>query len=146
MGLDMKDFNKFKDQFRELSKDFNNFLKGWTIKEGYKVVADAKLNTPPFFSKRPEDSKSTGNFRNSFYAEHYRKKGNKASIRVGNSVEYASHLEYGHVIKGGEGRQEIVGFKEGAYVLTKSINKIESGIADDFDADFSAFLKQKGIS
>ena len=144
-SFDFNEFFEYSKKFKSLQADFDNFLKNWITEQAARIVADAKRNTPPHFSRRPEDSKSTGHFRNSFYWGDYHKTSNSASVEVGNSVDYASFLEYGFHIKGGAGRQQIVGFKDGNFILTKAVNKQETKMKEQFDKAFTAFLKQKGI-
>ena len=54
-------------------------------------------------------------------------------------MDYASFVEYGTVERNWK-------YKDGVFMLTKSINEVEQKIHQDFDKQFTRFLKSKGIN
>lgn len=129
MGLDMNDFVKYVNSFKDMQAEFDEFLKNWITKQGNIVLIDTKANTPV----------DTGNLRNSWNLGNYQRQGNKAQIGINNSAEYASFIEYGTP------RRPNWKWADGAKMMTKAVYKQSEKMPDDFDKAFTAFLKQKGI-
>ena len=130
MGLDMKDFIKYVENFKEMEKEFEAFLKNWIIKQGDKLIANTKARTPV----------DTGNLRNSWSLGDYQRDGRTASIGINNSAEYASIIEYGTP------KRPNWKWAGGAHMLTISMNEILRDMPDLFDKAFSEFLKSKGLN
>lgn len=129
MGLDMKDFVKYVENFKDMEKDFEAFLKNWIIKQGDKLIANTKARTPV----------DTGNLRNSWSLGEYQRQGTSASIGINNSAEYASIIEYGTP------KRPNWKWAGGAHMLTISMNELLRDMPDLFDKAFTDFLKSKGI-
>ena len=130
MGLDMNDFVKYVENFKEMEKEFDDFLKKWITQQGSKLLANTKARTPV----------DTGNLRNSWSLGEYERQGNVASIGINNSAEYASIIEYGTP------KRPNWKWSVGAHMLTISMNEILRDMPDLFDKAFSDFLKSKGIA
>ena len=67
MGLNMNDFTKYANDFKDMQSEFEEFLKNWITKQGNIVLIDTKANTPV----------DTGNLRNSWSLGNYQRQGNK---------------------------------------------------------------------
>lgn len=129
MGLDMNDFVKYANDFKDMQSEFEEFLKNWITKQGNIVLIDTKANTPV----------DTGNLRNSWSLGNYQRQGNKAQIGINNSAEYASFIEYGTPAR------RNWKWADGAKMMTKAVYKQSEKMPADFDKAFTEFLKQKGI-
>lgn len=131
MGLDMSDFVKYANEFKNMEADFNKFLKNWLTKEGYITLEDIKKNTPV----------DTGNLRNSWQLKDVKTEGNKPQFTVYNPVqEYASIIEYGTPAR------PKWKWAEGAHMMQKGIFNALDRMPKTFDEAFIAFLKSKGLA
>jgi len=130
MGLDMKDFVKYVENFKDMEKDFEAFLKNWITKQGDKLIASTKARTPV----------DTGNLRNSWSLGEYQRQGTSASIGINNSAEYASIIEYGTP------KRPNWKWAGGAHMMTISMNELLRDMPELFDKAFSEFLKSKGLN
>ena len=129
MGLDMKDFVKYVENFKELEQEFDAFLKKWITKQGGILIGKTKERTPV----------DTGNLRNSWSLGNYQRNGATAQIGINNSADYASHVEYGTP------KRPNWKWANGAQMLTKSLYEMEQSMPVDFDTAFTAFLQEKGL-
>ena len=130
MGLDMKDFEKYVNNFSNMEAEFNEFLKKWLIKEGYITLGDITGNTPV----------DTGALRNAWQLTDIKTDNKSASFTVNNSMEYASIIEYGTPAR------PSWKWAEGAHMMTKGINNALVRMPKTFDKAFKEFLKSKGIA
>lgn len=128
MGLNMKDFEKYVNDFKNMENEFEDFLKNWIIIQSGILIAKTKQRTPV----------DTGNLRNSWYRGEYKRSSGSVEIEINNSAEYASFVEYGTPAREWK-------WKDGAKMLTKSLYEMEQSMPIDFDKAFTAFLKEKGI-
>lgn len=127
--LDMKDFIEYSKNFKDLKKEFKAWLKGWMLKQGNLLIAATKARTPV----------DTGNLRNSWYLKNdVQVQGNSASVKFGNSAEYASIIEYGTPAR------PSWKWAGGAHMMTISMAELEQRMPDAFDRAFTEFLKEKG--
>lgn len=129
MGLNMNDFVEYAEKFKGLEKEFELFLKKWMTQQASNLVVRTKEKTPV----------DTGNLRNSWYFENYKRSGNKAQIEINNSADYASFIEFGTPARPNWK------WADGAHMLTKSLFEIEQTMPNDFDKAFTEFLKSKGL-
>lgn len=129
----MANFGKFleyKEKWTDesLQSDLNSFLANFLKQQGRKVIGKTMLRTPV----------DTGALRASWQLGDIEEKTNSYEITIENNQEYASYVEYGTVERQWK-------YKDGVYMLTKSINDVEQKINNDFDNEFTKFLKDKGI-
>ena len=129
----MANFEKFLDYKEKwtdesLQNDLNSFLANFLKQQGRKVIGKTMLRTPV----------DTGALRASWQLGDIEEKTNSYEITIENNQEYASYVEYGTVERQWK-------YKDGVYMLTKSINDVEQKINNDFDNEFTKFLKDKGI-
>lgn len=130
MGLDMKDFVKYVENFKDMEKEFDTWLKNWITKQGNVLLANTKNRAPV----------DTGNLRNSWSLGKPEKEGNKVSIEIKNDADYASHIEYGTP------KRPNWKWAEGAHMMTISMNELLRDMPEFFDYAFREFLKSKGIA
>ena len=113
---------------KSLQSDLQSFIKNFVKDKGQEIVARTKLRTPV----------DTGALRNSWQVGDFREKTNAYEIDILNNQEYASYVEYGTVEREWK-------WKNGAFMLTKSLNEVEQKIHNDFNIKFTKFLNDKGI-
>lgn len=124
------EFQKYCEKWTDesLQNDFKNFMQDFLSLKGQEVIAKTRLRTPV----------DTGALRNSWQLSKVEQKGNKYEVEISSNMDYASFVEYGTVERKWK-------YKDGVYMLTKSINDVEQKIHQDFDDRFTAFLRNKGI-
>lgn len=130
MGLDMSDFKKYVNDFKDMQKDFKKWLKDWLVKEGYITLEDIKNNTPV----------DTGHLRNSWELKDVYMTDSEVGFTVYNGVhEYASIIEYGTPARPNWK------WSGGAHMMTNGVNKEMERLPKSFDEEFTKFLKSKGL-
>lgn len=130
----MADFDKFLEYTekwtdKSLQSDLSDFMKDFLKSQGQRVIGKTMMRTPV----------DTGALRASWQLGNVEQKGNSFEIDIKNNQNYASYVEYGTVEREWK-------YKDGVYMLTKSIDEVEQKIHQDFDKQFTRFLKNKGIS
>ena len=130
MGLDMRDFEKYVNNFKYMEAEFQEFLKKWLIKEGYITLSDIANNTPV----------DTGALRNDWQLIDVKTNNKSASFTVKNSMDYASIIEYGTPAR------PKWKWADGAHMMTKGIYNALNRMPKTFDKAFKDFLKSKGIA
>ena len=129
--LNMADFNRYRENFKELNKEFKAWLKGWILKQGNILLGNIKARTPV----------DTGELRNSWYLKNdVQIKGDTVIVKFGNSADYASYIEYGTP------KRPNWKWAEGAHMMTISMNELLRDMPEFFDYAFREFLKSKGIA
>ncbi|MHC1683421.1 MAG: HK97 gp10 family phage protein [Clostridiaceae bacterium] len=91
------------------------------------TVANTQLTTPV----------QSGNLRRSWGRSKITKEGNIYKGEVGTNIDYAEHVEYGHVTKNG-------GFVKGQFMLTNSVKVAEKKlphVSDDILDEITKELK-----
>ena len=129
----MANFDKFQEYTQKwtdksLNSDLSSFMENFLKQQGQKVIGKTMLRTPV----------DTGALRASWKLGNVEQKSNSYEVEIENNQEYASYVEYGTVEREWK-------YKDGVYMLTKSINDVEQKINNDFDKEFTKFLKNKGI-
>ena len=130
----MANFDKFQEYMQKwtdksLLSDLSSFMENFLKQQGQKVIGKTMLRTPV----------DTGALRASWKLGDVEQKSSSYEVEIENNQEYASYVEYGTV-------EREWNYKDGVYMLTKSINDVEQKINNDFDKEFTKFLKNKGIS
>ena len=124
MSVDTRQLERFARQLERAGRDMNNVRREIIQKEAQSVVTRAKLIC------KKENIWDTGNLCRSFHAQNAVVSGNTASCVVGNDMEYASHVEFGHLkVKRGDEplmvrRREAMDNKRyvrGKYILTRAV-------------------------
>jgi hypothetical protein len=129
----MANFEKFLEYKEKLTdeslqSDLKSFMENFLKQQGRKIIGKTMFRTPV----------DTGALRASWQLGNIEEKTNSFEITIENNQEYASYVEYGTVERQWK-------YKDGVYMLTKSINDVEQKINQDFDKEFTKFLKDKGI-
>ena len=112
----------------KLLSDLDKFVANFLELKAQEVKADTVNNTPV----------DTGALRAAWQIGKLRKQGNSYMIDFINNQDYASYVEYGTVEREWK-------WKNGAFMLTKALNRVQNNLQKDFDKKFTKFLKDKGI-
>lgn len=110
-------------------------IKGGTLRRGWTVNVHEEAYT--LAQTRGPDSNSME--QRSYVAERpIIVSGNTYTITIGNPVEYAMYVEYGHRTKGGKGQ----GFVKGQHMLTNSIIRLEPQVPKILDRKIQKYLNK----
>lgn len=125
-----KNFLEYMEKWKDpkLLSDLDNFVTNFADEKGQEIIAKTKLRTPV----------DTGALQNAWQKGKVKKSGNDYYVQIENNQDYASYVEYGTT-----GREWK--WKNGAFMLTKSLNEVEQKLHNDFDNKFTKFLRDKGI-
>ncbi len=131
--VDFHDFDVLRNSFKHLQGDFDQFLKDFLVEMAERIIAKTKPKTP----------KVTGALRNAWQLGNVTGSGKEISVEILNPMEYATEIEYGHriVVGTGENKRE-VGWYNGRFMLTASIDLIQKQMPLRFDRQFREFLKK----
>ena len=126
-GVNLKEFNQLQDKISKMNNEFENFLKEYMVEMAEMVIAKAKRKTPV---GTPESTGIPnyvgGTLRRNWQIGDVRRVGNNIEVEILNPTEYATEVEYGHRIMGGAGHSIEVGWKDGRFMLTTSVNEIRA--------------------
>lgn len=156
--FDYSQFEKYVETFEKMTKEFDTFLKQFLLEMAQRVVADAKRNTPVdtgalrnsyFIGSQQVALKETGGTSKSGRVEvtfdpenstilDINVVGNNFEVLIGNQMEYASYVEYGHALKDGR-------WKAGYFMLTVAIDKVQKQIPKRFESAFKQFMMNRGV-
>lgn len=139
-GVDAKEWKEMQKKLEKISQDSNNdslpyFLRGFIAEMAERVIAKTKPRTP----------KDTGALRSAWQLGSITRKGQNFEIEILNPMEYASEVEFGHRIMGGEGHTKEKGWKDGRFMLTISITEIKKQMPLRFAQQWSQFCKKWGL-
>lgn len=127
--------------------DFDDFIKYCKMWSDPKLVKEIQDFTEKFFKKQanitlgdvvqntPED---TGALKAAWVLKDYEKNADSFKIDFFNGQDYASFIEYGTVERKWK-------WKDGAFMLNKALNRALSRINDEYEKEFTKFLKSKGL-
>lgn len=130
-GFDYSDFKAYRDNFTTMYLQFDKWLTSFLLEQGMRFIAKVKPRTPV----------DTGDLRNHWQLEGISRDGNILKCWFVNSMYYATFVEYGHAkpYKAGaaEGGPDWV---EGYFMMTVTLEEIQSAMPARFDAAFTQFL------
>lgn len=148
MGLDFRQTLEFERNIRQANRDLPNMLKKFLLKEGQRIIAQTKQNTPVdtgalraawllgneetrVFTN--EEGRQQSDIVRNADIESVRVVGDDLQITIVNNMEYASYVEYG------------TSKMEGRYMLTRSIAEVERNMPNRLKREFRRFLRGYGI-
>ena len=117
---DIEGLNEFINELNNISTKVDNIITNTLEETATKIVASTQLNTPVL----------TGNLRRSWTHDNVKKDGDKYSINVGSSLEYAKPVEEGHRTKNGT-------FVQGRFMLRDAITQNENNIQNKIDQELN---------
>lgn len=134
--VDFSEFDKFRRQCQSLESDFDTFLKDFLIGVAKRVLRQTKPKTP----------KDTGALRTAWQLGDITGRGREISVEILNPMEYATDIEYGHRIVVGQGKdKKEVGWYDGHFMLTTSIDSLQQQMPFRFERQFGDFCRKHGI-
>lgn len=152
MSMDFKEFQDLLNNFKEVQKQHEAFLRKFLTEMGMRALAQTKKLTPV----------DTGNLRNNWELSQVYRKGDELYIVLFNPTEYASFIEDGHMQYSrwvpGEWRDDrfeyIPGAKTGMMLKEKwipgfhmariSIAKVERELPKRYERALKQFMKGLG--
>lgn len=138
MGLDYREFKQFRDNFNKLDKEFDKWLHNFLLKEGMRFIREVKFRTPV----------DTSDLRNHWQLSGgITREGDTLKCWFVNSMNYATHVEYGHAKPYKSGAAEgSADWVEGYFMMTVSIMVIERQMPARFERAFKRFLDSLGVT
>lgn len=127
MPADFSQLENLKKYYARVAKEFNQFLEDFLFEQAMRALRKIKLRTPV----------DTGALRNAWTVESgVVKKGNTLIVVIKNPLEYASFIEYGHT------KQNRIGWVDGYFMATISIQEVQDAMPKRFDKAFKDFLSR----
>ena len=130
--FDFTEFERYRNNFYNLYVQFDAWIAKFVLREGMRFIAKVKPRTPV----------DTGDLRNHWQLDGMTRNGDVINCWFVNSMDYATHVEYGHAkpYKSGaaEGSSDWV---DGYFMMTITIDEIQRAMPARFDAAFTQFLK-----
>lgn len=137
MSFDYSEFQKFRNNFARLTREFDSWMHKFLLNEGMRFIAEVKPRTPV----------DTGDLRNHWKLDGITRSGDTLQVWFVNPMEYATHVEYGHAkpYKAGaaEGSADWV---DGYFMMTVSLEIIYKNMPSRFDTQFNQFLASLGVT
>lgn len=137
MSLDYSEFQKYRDNFAKLTREFDGWIHRFLLNEGLRFIAEVKPRTPV----------DTSDLRNHWKLDGMTRSGDTLQVWFVNPMYYATFVEYGHAkpYRSGavEGGPDWV---EGYFMMTVSLEIIERNMPARFNQQFQVFLASLGVS
>lgn len=130
MSFNYEEFKKLTENFKDLYKDYNNFVKEFLTEQGMLLLAKTK--------QRPRHPVDTGYLIGRWFMFGPFNNGNNYYVNVHNGVKYASWVEDGHRTVNG-------GWVKGKHMAKIALTEVELKLETRFNKEFSQWLKQKGL-
>ena len=142
--VDFTEFQKMCKEYENLQKEFNGFLRKFLVEMANRIIRETKLKQSGHDPKfRAFD---TGAMTAAWKLGAITGSGRDISVEILNPMEYATDIEFGHRIVVGKGQNKReVGWYQGKFMLTTSIDEIQKEMPARFDSQFKAFCEQLGI-
>lgn len=134
MPADYSGLENLKKYYTKVTKDFHKFLEDFLFEQAMRALRKIKLRTPV----------DTGALRNAWDVEDgVIRRGNDLIVVIKNPLEYASFIEYGHT------KSNRIGWVDGYFMATVSIQEVNDAMPKRFNKAFKDFLenlsKREGI-
>lgn len=146
-SFDYSDVEKFTDNLKITERDFDRFFREFLTEMAERVIAKTKPRTPV---GTPESTGIAnyvgGTLRRSWEIGRIIVEGKDIGIEILNPTEYATDVEYGHRIMGGVGHSVEVGWKDGRFMLTISMNEIQAQMPARYESEFKKFCESGGLN
>lgn len=126
----------FRKNFEKACNQFDAWLTKFLLDEGMRFIAGVKPRTPV----------DTGDLRNHWTLEGVTREGDTLHCWFVNSMDYATHVEYGHAkpYKSGaaEGSSDWV---QGYFMMTVTLDEIYRAMPARFRTAFAQFLRSMEV-
>lgn len=119
-----KELSKYINKLKKLGKDMEDLPEVVLTDVSNMGVAYAKRKSPVI----------TGKFRNAWYKEKVQKTAKGVQCKIGNTMEYASYVNYGHRTVDGSGKTTgYVVSKKGDHLLERTLKHVNRKIEIRFE-------------
>lgn len=126
-----KDLEEIEKEVLRLAEKYPKETKKFLGRQGNKLKARVKKKA------KSKVKEKTGNYLNGFRrGKVYKYNGEEDTVRVYNNMPHAHLIEYGHIIKGKNGKEH--GFKKGYHILEEA----EKEFHDDFVKAADEFIDE----
>lgn len=136
MAMDYSELRKLADRMNRLEREFDNWMHQFLLSEGMRFLREVRPRTPV----------DTGDLRSHWQIDGVTRHGDVLQVWFVNSMYYATFVEYGHAkpYKSGAapGSPDWV---DGYFMMTVSIEIIQSKMPVRFEQQFQQFLKSLGV-
>ena len=136
MSFDYSSFQKYRDNFRRFTNDFDSWLQSFLLSEGMRFIREVKNRTPV----------DTGDLRNHWKLDGIARQGDLIQVWFVNSMNYATHVEYGHAKPYKSGAAEgSADWVDGYFMMTVSLEVLYRNMPARFNQQFESFLASTGV-
>ncbi len=153
MGMNFDDMKRLQQNFKQVQKEHEKFIRNFLLEQGMKALAQAKRLTPV----------DTGNLRNKWELSSVFRRGDELYVVIFNPTEYASFVEEGHMQRArwvpgkwvGNTFEYIPGHDEGMMLTNKwipgahmariSINNVARKLPAEYHRALREFMKGLGV-
>lgn len=125
-GFNFSGTLKLQQQLRTMESEFNTFIQQFLLRQALDALAKTKDNTPV----------DTGLLQASWTIGEVQRTGNDLIITISNPTEYASFVEYGHLMS------NRTNWIEGKFMCTLAIDEVARRIPQRFNAEFTAWVRR----
>ena len=131
MGLNYSEFEAYRNNFAKFTKEFDNWMHKFMLRQGMRFIAEVKTRTPV----------DTGDLRNHWKLDGITRDGDELRVWFINPMYYASFVEYGHAkpYRSGAGPGS-ADWVEGYFMMTVSIEIVTRNMPARFNKEFEKFL------
>lgn len=131
MSVDYGGLENLKKRYEQAQKNFIKFIEDFLFEQGMRALRKTKLRTPV----------DTGTLRNGWTIDgNVKREGKNFIIYIKNPVEYASFVEYGHT------KQNRIGWVDGYFMATVSIQEVQDALPRRWNAAFIKFLENPNFT
>ena len=144
-SVDFSELEKLVRDMKITQQDFNGFLYKFLLRMANQIVEETKLKQSRHYGDEFKVY-DTGAMTNAWKLGEIMGSGKDITVVIENAAEYATEVEFGHRIVRGTGADKVeVGWKNGVFMMTTSINNVRRKMPAAYDTAFKAFCKEHGI-
>ena len=125
--IDKRVLNKAVNEGVKVAKRLTNVSKGGNVVEFY-------TRSGEYVRFTTSTSRVGGKMKEAWYTTPTKKTAQGVEQEMGNTQDYASYVNYGHVIKNKKDGP-IKGFVKGQFMLEKAINEVEKQLIKEFEKE-----------
>ena len=136
MSFDYSDFQNYRNNFAQFTREFDHWLHVFLLKEGQRFIAEVKPRTPV----------DTGDLRNHWKLDGITRDGDELKVWFVNPMYYATFVEYGHAkpYKAGAAPGS-ADWVEGYFMMTVSLEIIQRNMPARLNKAFDQFITSLGV-
>lgn len=147
MAVDFSEFEKFKNQLKDMEKELPVFEQGCADEIGARLLRAVRQKTPVGIYPK-ESGKQGGTLRRNWFVTDAKRTSEGYSVDVINNTEYASYVEYGHRQNVGQyvpalGKRLKQPWVEGRHMLQDSVDELQSKADAIIERRMQNWLEEK---